>query len=87
MIEIINKTDCCGCTACANACPKNAIVMEPDEEGFLYPKVLADKCVDCGLCDKVCPILAEKSPQHEVKGYIVRHQDSAIVDHSTSGGR
>ena len=86
MIEIINKTDCCGCTACANACPKNAIVMEPDAEGFLYPRVLADKCVDCGLCDKVCPIRAKKSPQHEVKGYIVRYQDPAVVEHSTSGG-
>ena len=86
MIEIVNKTDCCGCTACANICPKDAIVMEPDGEGFLYPKVLADKCVDCGLCQKVCPIGKPKAEKETLPAYIVRYDDGAIVAHSTSGG-
>lgn len=86
MMEIINKTDCSGCTACANACPKDAIVMEPDHEGFLYPKVLADKCVDCGLCQKVCPMGKPKEEQRQVDACVVRYQDPAIVEHSTSGG-
>ena len=34
MITIQNKAECCGCTACFNICPKNAISMQPDEEGF-----------------------------------------------------
>lgn len=86
MIEIINKTDCCGCTACASICPKDAIVMEPDFEGFLYPKVLTDKCVDCGLCEKACPVGKPKAEQRPAQAYILRFNDAAIVEHSTSGG-
>ena len=41
MIKILNKSDCCGCSACANICPKRAIEMMADEEGFLYPNILA----------------------------------------------
>lgn len=43
MIQIKNKVDCCGCTACANICPKQAITMKPDPEGFLYPVVNEEK--------------------------------------------
>ena len=52
--NIQNKENCCGCTACENICAHHAISMVEDFEGFLYPKVDATKCVDCGLCDKVC---------------------------------
>jgi len=58
MISIADKTKCCGCSACFNICPKNAISMEYDSEGFLYPKIDNDKCIKCGLCLKVCPINA-----------------------------
>lgn len=50
------KEECCGCTACYAICPKNAISMKPDEEGFLYPLLNEEKCVKCYLCLKVCPI-------------------------------
>lgn len=50
-----NKSKCCGCTACFSVCPKNAITMEPDEEGFLYPEIDKAKCIKCGICLKVCP--------------------------------
>ena len=39
MIEVNKKQDCCGCTACAAICPKDAIIMKEDNEGFLYPTV------------------------------------------------
>lgn len=39
MITIKDKKDCCGCTACYNACPKKAIAMQADQEGFLYPVI------------------------------------------------
>ena len=50
MIQIKSKLDCCGCTACTNSCPKSAIAMVPDEEGFLYPKIDMRRCVECGAC-------------------------------------
>ena len=54
MINITDKSKCCGCTACASVCTHDAISMEPDTLGFLYPKVDESKCIDCGLCEKVC---------------------------------
>ena len=50
MIQIKNKVDCCGCTACANICPKQAITMKPDPEGFLYPVVNEENCINCVFC-------------------------------------
>lgn len=52
----VSKAECCGCTACVFACPKNAISMLPDEEGFLYPVVDASVCIGCRACLKVCPL-------------------------------
>ena len=60
MIQVKNKKDCCGCTACKNICPKDAIDMIEDEEGFLYPVVNKDQCINCGLCEKICPIINKK---------------------------
>ena len=54
------KEGCCGCTACYAICPKNAISMQPDEEGFDYPVVDAEKCIRCYMCLKVCPIKEAK---------------------------
>ena len=56
MINIVRKEDCCGCGACFDICSKNAIIWETDREGFSYPKVDTIKCIDCGICNKVCPI-------------------------------
>lgn len=50
------KEECCGCTACYSICPKNAINMIEDEEGFEYPKITSEKCIRCHLCIKICPL-------------------------------
>ena len=52
--SFLYKTLCCGCGVCALICPRQAITMCPDEEGFLYPEVDVNKCVNCGLCEKKC---------------------------------
>lgn len=48
------KEECCGCGACFAICPKQAIHMVQDDEGFLYPNVNERKCVKCYLCESVC---------------------------------
>lgn len=86
MIQITDKTKCCGCTACANVCPVGAITMTPDEEGFLYPQVNNELCIECGLCEKRCPVMNRNVQNESVKGYIMRYNDPEVVEMSTSGG-
>ena len=88
MIQINDKADCCGCTACASICPKNAILMEPDVLGFKYPKVDLDKCIDCGLCEKVCAFNANYDRSlnlDEPELYAARHKDIHEIETSRSG--
>ena len=61
MIEITDKRNCTGCGACINACPRSIIAMEADSEGFVYPKIAAEECINCHLCEKSCPMLKERS--------------------------
>ena len=86
MIQIDDKKQCCGCTACESTCPKKAIKMLPDNEGFLYPHVDKTLCVECGLCEKTCPIIAPIKHNGIPKARIVRNNNSDIVFDSTSGG-
>ena len=58
-INELDKKLCTGCGACFNICPKKAITMEKNSEGFLEPVIDKSKCVNCGLCKKVCPQLKE----------------------------
>lgn len=80
---------CTGCNACVSVCAKAAIVMETDKNGFWYPQVDLEKCIHCGKCNKVCPILegvGTKYSIYESKAYIGWNNDSAIRYMSSSGG-
>lgn len=86
MIKIENKQDCCGCAACVQRCPKHCISLKEDEEGFLYPFVDESICIDCGLCEKVCPWLNNptKLPPSNVFAVKNRNDDERMA--SSSGG-
>ena len=56
MLEVLEHNRCTGCSACYTACAHNAITMQYDEEGFEYPVVNQDVCIDCGLCQITCPV-------------------------------
>lgn len=86
MIQITDKSLCCGCAACVQRCPKQCITLHEDHEGFLYPKVDTDICIDCGLCEKVCPILNEGDKLAPLKVYAAINKDEKIRLESSSGG-
>lgn len=88
MINIIDPSNCCGCMACVSICSQQAINMNPDVLGFLYPEVDTNKCIQCGLCEKVCAFNDnyDKSLNLAVPDvYGVRHKDMTHVTSSRSG--
>ena len=86
MIHISEKKYCCGCSACVQRCPKQCISLTEDSEGFSYPSVDEQKCVDCGLCEKVCPLLnhAQKIVPLEVLAVKNPNEEERMA--SSSGG-
>ena len=86
MINIKEKEECCGCSACYNICPANAITMKEDSKGFKYPIIDKEKCTNCNLCEKVCPILNNKKIKNEPVAYACINNDETIRMQSTSGG-
>lgn len=89
MIELQDKTQCCGCTACKSICAHNAITMKADGMGFMYPEVNAEKCTNCGLCERVCAFHRNYDKSHLTTNqslYAARLKDISDVEHSQSGG-
>lgn len=87
MINVTNKELCCGCGACYNSCPNKAIQMVEDEEGFLYPKVNSKKCIECSICEKVCPIKNSKVQQERKPIEMAAwSKNKEIRKRSSSGG-
>lgn len=90
MLEIKNKANCCGCFSCYNICPKDAIEMLEDKEGFKYPVINKEKCINCGLCEKACPCLhpntKNKLENEFPKVFAGWSKDEYVRLDSTSGG-
>lgn len=86
MLHIKDKSQCCGCAACVQRCPKQCITLKKDGEGFLYPKVDTSLCIECKLCEKVCPIL-QKTPSHiPEQCYAAINPNEEVRKNSSSGG-
>ncbi len=86
MICVDKKEMCCGCSACVNCCPKKCITMKEDREGFLYPEVNRQECTNCGLCEKVCPVLNKTELSGDTRAYAVFACEDGIREKSSSGG-
>lgn len=90
MIDIKDKSTCTGCTACYNICVHTAISMVEDREGFSYPHVNPELCVNCGLCDKTCPIPQRGKQEvdcNALEAYVAHYsQNDDIWYKSSSGG-
>ena len=82
----IKKESCCGCKACQDICPVNAILFEIDEEGFWYPNVNKKKCIECKKCERICPQLKQIKKVEPIQVYAARNKDKDIVNKSSSGG-
>jgi acetyltransferase-like isoleucine patch superfamily enzyme/coenzyme F420-reducing hydrogenase beta subunit len=91
VINIKRKEDCTGCSACVDCCGQKAITLETDMEGFWYPHVSSELCVNCGLCEETCPELhIEELKKDGAKElpivFAAYHKDPAIRYESSSGG-
>lgn len=86
MINIAVKSKCTGCSACVQKCPKQCISFEEDREGFKYPKVKLSVCIDCGLCEKLCPVLQQDKPRNPVIVYAAKNSNLSTRLASSSGG-
>lgn len=86
MINVLKNKQCCGCGACLQTCPKQCIKMVTDVEGFCYPKVNVNLCIDCHLCEKVCPMLQSTEPAKPLSIEAMRFIDTRKRMESSSGG-
>ncbi len=86
MIRLNEAKDCCGCNACVQKCPANCISMHEDNEGFSYPKIDTDLCMNCGLYEGICPIINQKNKQKLLFIYASKNKNEAIQKHSSPGG-
>lgn len=83
------KDSCTACGACVSSCPKQALQLAYDDEGFYFPQLNVSKCVDCKSCEKVCHVLRAPRLLHvsqKYKAFMVKANDAEIVKSSSSGG-
>lgn len=87
MIQIEDPRKCSGCSACYNACPVDAIEMQPDGEGFLYPVIDNQKCIKCKQCELACPYVTSVEEPNDLKLCFAAYNKNEVErSHSSSGG-
>lgn len=84
--EIVESKFCTGCAACVNSCPNDALIMWENEVGHLFPAVDTNKCIECGLCERICPSINEISGKLPNKTFASWAKDINEHNSSTSGG-
>ena len=86
-MKLCESSVCTGCLACVNSCPKMALSISKDDEGFYVPSLLVEKCIECGTCERSCPILnvIEKKRVKQY-GYAIWSRNKILRKESSSGG-
>lgn len=80
------EKDCCGCGGCGSVCPQNAILMKRNQDGFCFPVINHEECIECGLCRKSCAYQSEKELCMPIESYAATNKDRKLLEKSTSGG-
>ncbi len=87
MISEFNQQHCLGCGACCSICPKECLEIKKNKKGFFSAYIHSEKCIECHLCENVCPINKdEKSIWNPLKIYYGKYKDNNVVMKSSSGG-
>ena len=91
MPQLADKEQCNGCEACANICSQSCISFRQNKEGFYYPSIDAEKCIDCGMCENTCPLISPSLKFRNIEyndtlAYGIHHKDAKAVRCSSSGG-
>ncbi len=90
MLRILDiNAFCTGCGACASICPKAALTIEYNDEGFYYPRLNQDLCIECKSCEKVCHVLnleIPEQPSRHYSAYMCKSNDKELLNKSSSGG-
>ena len=87
VIDSVERKDCCGCSACVQICPEGCLEMKADRHGFCFPELTDRSCLDCGLCQRVCPVLEKDGEFVEPQEvYAVRNLREQVRMKSSSGG-
>ncbi len=79
------ENDCTGCGCCEENCPTNSIKMRSDCEGFLYPTIDMEKCINCGKCVKTCHILNQQISKSQMIAYSASNKEPEQLEKSSSG--
>ena len=86
MVKLVEKPYCTGCAACKAVCPRHAITMRQDAEGFIYPYIDASKCIGCGICKQACPSLNQGVARSPLGVCAAMAKDDTLRLSSSSGG-
>lgn len=87
-VDDVHREECCGCMACFNICPIDAISIVKSE-GYFYPTINKGKCISCGKCVTVCQCTGEKKRIYDKfpkEAFLYASKDQAIMSETTSGG-
>lgn len=86
MLKLCDRIHCSGCSVCHDVCPRGAISMIADKEGFLYPRIDENKCINCGLCARACSSNNRFAPRTPLAVYAAKVKDAELRLVSSSGG-